>query len=340
MKKYRKILVLSLLVVSILVLSGCNNQKTTEKKIREDLQNHWAFSIHNVEIQEFDVIKRQTNDGIDEIYVHVNGENDQYSVSLSYKMVYELYDEGWLLETVEEYEDDNHKNQIVPLCGPSQEVLDQFTAGVDWESYSSLGSGDVSWELKEIGTLSLDNNAGLAEYIFEIKYELSYFTEIVTIPVLFHFVEIGPGRPMDWYAPTQLEISMMERSIVGKQDLCGKWKYHLERPHDFGVGYHYYDVTVNISEMKFDETTGRTYYTVDEYTFIDGEEKYTTSGEMFIYYIFDKDDGTIASAELAWATGGDHPQKCTSLEFYYGGLKSRVEAHVSVLELPIVLAKQ
>ena len=60
-------------------------------------------------MDECEIEKRRTDEeaGTDLIYLTVSGDNGEFECSLSYIVTYELYNEGWILETIErDYEGD------------------------------------------------------------------------------------------------------------------------------------------------------------------------------------------------------------------------------------------
>ena len=77
-------------------------EQSEEKDIMEDLKASDQFISDTAEIESCEIIKRQTNteNGTDEVYVTVEGGNDELSFTLSYILTYELYNEGSFLESV------------------------------------------------------------------------------------------------------------------------------------------------------------------------------------------------------------------------------------------------
>lgn len=88
------------------VLSGCSPSAKNEREITEDLQGNPAFISQSVQIGSCEIIKRQTDpkNKSDIVYVTAYIDEDELKCTLSYVMYYSLYNEGWLLETVERNE--------------------------------------------------------------------------------------------------------------------------------------------------------------------------------------------------------------------------------------------
>ena len=71
-------------------------EQSEEKDIMEDLKASDQFISDTAEIESCEIIKRQTNTES----VTVEGGNNELSFTLSYILTYELYNEGWFLESV------------------------------------------------------------------------------------------------------------------------------------------------------------------------------------------------------------------------------------------------
>lgn len=107
------------IILMIMVLSGCSKSGKAEKEILKDLQANPAFIAANVEISDYEIIKRQTdvNNKTDLVYITVYTNDPELTCSLSYKLEYELYNEGWLLESV------NRSDGPWEISGPKEDQL-------------------------------------------------------------------------------------------------------------------------------------------------------------------------------------------------------------------------
>lgn len=101
-RKYAYFILIFLLVFLLVFLSGCSDKSKNEAAIIEDLQAHVAFISPTAKINDCEIIKRQTDKDArsDVVYVTVNAESEQLTCTLSFVLRYELYNEGWLLESV------------------------------------------------------------------------------------------------------------------------------------------------------------------------------------------------------------------------------------------------
>lgn len=93
-------------LVSLVFLSGCSGAKS-EKEIVADLQAREEFISNTVKISDYEIIKRQTdsNNKTDLVYITVHTDDPGLTSSLTYELKYELYNEGWILESVMRYYD-------------------------------------------------------------------------------------------------------------------------------------------------------------------------------------------------------------------------------------------
>lgn len=89
-----------------MLLSGCSKSGKSEKEIVQDLQiNSFFQDGMDVEITQYNVIKRQTDvdNKSDVVYINVDAENKDFRWNRSYVMTYGLYNEGWILDDITEY---------------------------------------------------------------------------------------------------------------------------------------------------------------------------------------------------------------------------------------------
>jgi len=95
------------LILILVLLSGCSKSGKSENEIINDLQANPVFISKDVEISNYEIIKRQTNvdNKTDLVYITVHTNDPELTCSLSYELKYELYNEGWLLESMMRYYD-------------------------------------------------------------------------------------------------------------------------------------------------------------------------------------------------------------------------------------------
>ena len=95
-------ILVGLFIILSLTMSG--HQKRDEKGIIEDLKgNRDWFPYCELDVKEVKIVKRQTEKKKDIIYVEIfaDNQNAEIQCDLNYKLEYELYNEGWILEKAE-----------------------------------------------------------------------------------------------------------------------------------------------------------------------------------------------------------------------------------------------
>lgn len=105
----RRIGIFLALVITSCLLTACGNNPKSEQDIVEDINASTDYIAPPIDVDECEIEKRRTDEeaGIDLIYLTVSGDNGEFECSLSYIVTYELYNEGWILETIErDYEGD------------------------------------------------------------------------------------------------------------------------------------------------------------------------------------------------------------------------------------------
>lgn len=113
----KSIRILSLLLVTLLfstILFGCGNKTVGEEKIKQDIISK-GMNLRGAletklldediikvgEIVDFTIDKRQTNSKTDLIYGTISFySNDDFLVKGNYALEYGLYDDGWILDSV------------------------------------------------------------------------------------------------------------------------------------------------------------------------------------------------------------------------------------------------
>lgn len=85
-----------------MMLTGCTEKAKSEKEIVADLRASEQFISENLEISDYEIIKRQTDpeNHSDVVYLTVRSDDPDLTCALTYKVSYILYNDGWILESV------------------------------------------------------------------------------------------------------------------------------------------------------------------------------------------------------------------------------------------------
>lgn len=129
-----------LLCAMLLLLTGCGKKTAGDARLLDDLNASDYFLVSSVGVQfsKLTVDKRLTNEAqkSDQVYVTAEGENDLFTCSLGLQMNYTLYNDGWLLDSVEELYMDT--DSITPKSEPTQAEIDIALRGaVGKEDFSA-----------------------------------------------------------------------------------------------------------------------------------------------------------------------------------------------------------
>lgn len=122
-----RILFILLCSTMCLLLAGCAEKTADESQLRADLYSSDAFSEYandrNMEITDLEIVKRQTDEAqkVDAVWIRANAASEEVEAEMYYVMTYNLYNDGWLLESVEDDEIDSWC--FVPLQGVSDDVI-------------------------------------------------------------------------------------------------------------------------------------------------------------------------------------------------------------------------
>lgn len=150
--KKEELFLCALLVLMLMILSGCSKSGKSEKEVIKDLQASPVFISADVVISDYEIIKRKTDvdSKTDEIYIIVHTKAAELTSSLTYELKYELYNEGWILESVMRYWDGPWE-----FSGLSDE---QLLADIKNNDYY-FSDWDLDVETVEIEEESCDSNA-------------------------------------------------------------------------------------------------------------------------------------------------------------------------------------
>jgi len=226
----RRVSFLSILLLAILLLTACSSSGVSEKQVKADLEKSSIYADLAVDTTEFSVIKRQTDEATktDLVYVTIKGENKSYAVVRNYLMTYGLYNDGWVLDNVEEYWDDQNVDQTIPLVA-NQDEVDYLTES---------GYEVVANEIYE------ENGMYFNKISYNVSNTYAYMDEIVQYNDYYYFdVYMLAWEYWDY------------DNVILEQNwhLDGTWHYETEVPENYGYILHddaYFDFKVNAFDGK------------------------------------------------------------------------------------------
>lgn len=246
-----------------LLLAGCAEKTADEAQLRADLYNSDAFSKYandrNMEITDFEIVKRQTDEAqkVDAVWIRANAASEEVEAEMYYVMTYNLYNDGWLLESVEDDEIDSWC--FAPLQGVSDDVIAN-----DLQYFSNY----------EILNNELDLEQGRQTITFTYKESHLYCDTTSTEQLIYEFgnmyYDFGTAHAGEWGSSF---VTLDNSTVWNLQKICGTYRDSKGN-------------TVTISD--FDEsTTGTTranngieYRKVAGLTYNRSDYEYLRSGEL------------------------------------------------------------
>lgn len=212
---------LGLLIVLMFSLCGCGEKPKTEEEIPAELQVHPDFwNVQEVAIEEFTVIKRQTDEKnkTDKVYVEVTAGNDKVECHLGYCLNYGLYDSGWILDSVSDFSDVEKK--IIPKQGPSEEDAKKYLP-------------EEGYTVKSIGEADLAAGTCVVEYEKVTEYPLVERIALYTNQFVFSEEEAS------W------KSAQMERTLIENWEIEGHWQAIKPKDSFFSIPERVFDLYIS-----------------------------------------------------------------------------------------------
>lgn len=275
-----------------ILLSSCSGTKAkSENQIRQEIEEHYLWKDLNVNITSFSVEKRQTNQDAKEdiVYITMTGENDSYTAEQFYIATYHLYNEGWILDSLEKNQDNAHFSTVTPTKGvdisEAQELLESF-----WDlSFGSFDvyRADINSPIEAEQYLS--ENYGRDMYTVECRYYYDLFTEVVQFPIVFTFEYLNPDVGYGWTG--YVDVKSAVRTLELNDGILGSWE-------DTGWQGPFY-ANVTFSDLNGDSCWCEfSSYTYNGSIYITDTKNY--SGWISLHYSFNTDTGNIRDVELVF----------------------------------------
>ncbi|MGN0403400.1 MAG: hypothetical protein ACI4HQ_14250 [Acetatifactor sp.] len=208
--------------------------------IQSDIEGQNEFVTHNVNITKVETIKRQTNitDKEDIVYVHVEGQSEDFLVMRNYKLLYVLYNEGWLLESMESYEGNGYYDSIIALHGIDSEIvaedfLNTYTEkNVEISSFVSSYRGTTSSNIENIAYDGM-----IDQYCQEIQVQYDLFTKKARIEITYTLVDY-----------TWIPNICVADEYVLSDNITGHWVYYMKASHPL-----HKDSVMSVDLVKIDD---------------------------------------------------------------------------------------
>lgn len=280
---------------------GAEEQKKKEQEkqqILNDLALKTDFENLEINVEKFEIIKRKTDEvaGTDDIYVHIEGSNERLEAVRNYHLQYQKYNEGWIVETVQKYSDEEHSDSTLPLIAPDVEMM-RTGADMSHPQYAEFLKlctqylGSCNFTYHDGVTVKWEKRKESASFFATIEYDYYLTTEIIDYEFIFRFVNFGE-EVWDWeYIPS---VNRLDRNICLTDRISGTW-YYTDK------GYH----EIKISIYKDEETEDEAW--VEAYVYNGFNGSFYWAGTMILDVSY-RTQNTGGSIKLKWKypeTAGD-----------------------------------
>ena len=239
--------VVILIIVFSMCLTGCSiggkKHTVTSEEIELIVQQKDIFKEYDLDITDVEIFKQQTNldDKEDFVFVNVKGQNEDFMANRNYKIIYNLYNDGWKYEEIEQYSDENHFNETIPLHGVDLETLKET-----FEENDTFFVGDfneASYQFSQIENVEKDTYREVYKQVR--TYEYKYFTDSIEM------IAVCEWRDTYWDIKMQCNSNLkLNKSAYGSYSAVSNNEM-------FG--------TSRVIYMHFYEEAGQAYYWT-EYT--------------------------------------------------------------------------
>lgn len=256
-------------ILCILLLNGCSAKPVSEKSILADIEATAEIQELNVNITDFSILRRQTvpEDRVDEVYALIQGSNSDYKIQRCYHLQYALYNEGWHLENITLYDEEEYPFYVTPLHGPADELLQKYAEAFDYNSIASYPNSvlnpnsilDMQYGTWENTETVLDEFSPYAVYTNNVTYTYELYSEVVELTTTFYFQEkpymdnhitLDDTLPWGWCAYTN-NLETNRKAILNHEAIIGTWHYNAD---DYILS-RIEDVTLHISDITDDQFT-------------------------------------------------------------------------------------
>lgn len=190
-----------LAIFMLVALTACGHKIPSAKgedQLEEDLIAEVPLFQNDVDISSFTIIKRQTNESAmtDTVYVEVDGTGPYYECTTSYIMYYTLYEQGWLLDTVERWYDGIWFG--VPCADVPEATIKENILPASLCKY--YNKWDVN--LVEVSEQIIDKNSGTVTVFYQYSIGNTYGYYLVNDCALYEF-----DSEFFYYYPSSEDIS-------------------------------------------------------------------------------------------------------------------------------------
>lgn len=232
---YRPLSILKLVVIAVIIVvailvtknfGGMNKSNgKSEREIVKDIQSRDSFfTSYNLKVDSSRITKRQTNPEYktDYVYIDIVALNEEFIYDASYRLTYELYNNGWILER---YNRENWSYKANNHAMINDDEVDGMIAAYGYDDWRMVD--------KKEGDKTVD-------YVYEAsKYEYCFYSEY-KITVSYNYY---PGN--SWGEP-----HISTDITYSRPDIIGRWVLH-DGEHNYEVEVLDADFVKNTARVKY-----------------------------------------------------------------------------------------
>lgn len=178
-------------------------------QILEDIKNKDLYAPETV-FEELSIIKRQTReeDLTDVVYVKLSAHTDALYMVSSYILTYNLYNEGWILDSAEMYLDG--ENYSIARSGPDDELIlslfESYNNVKDLRLYETHRHYHSPYSSYKIVDRTFDMDSQAASFVVEAQITEVGWTITETIQIDYEFLG-------SWYEKSSIADSVIASHI-------------------------------------------------------------------------------------------------------------------------------
>lgn len=202
-----------IVIMITVVLDSCSNNKgVSDRTLITDLESYEespVFSCYNMTVDDIEVIKRQTlpEQQKDSVWVKVSCSNDKAKGIMYFLMKYTLYNDGFLINDISEY--NRSKWKFTPVKGLSNEEVESLLHDYNMRNIENSPSWFGDYDTWEIEIISNE---------FETIDYLEYYSDSSV------FVEYKQTKSFDSCDVTQIKTGeLCFNNTISDWDIGGEW---------------------------------------------------------------------------------------------------------------------
>lgn len=210
-----------LIVLCTILLCGCG--KSDHEIAKEAVAKDGIFTSCRLTLDEYEVIKRQTNnnDKTDYVWLSVKGSNDNLVYSANYTIEYVKYNDGWHLENII-CDSSSYTPKNEPTQFDKAELLSNH-----YDSLTLSNTDDRSWnkQYTQCYEGTIVDNRSTAKYLVTVEYEFSAIDGWKIVNISEDFQNISFNLVGEWLFQDNLHSYYIHVSSIHQTDVTMEYAF-------------------------------------------------------------------------------------------------------------------